>query len=91
MEGNLYMMDERNYGKEKDSGLTLLKKRRCHNCKFAGVQFKVGKLTHLHCMNMEIYSKEDIENGEISAWETLRVFSASCNNHKFKDERNETV
>lgn len=60
------------------------KKPRCHNCKFSSNQFKIGKLTHLHCQDEKQYPKEKFENGNLSAWETLRVFSDTCNNHKFK-------
>jgi len=38
-----------------------IKKPRCHNCKFAGQQFKIGKLTHLHCEEPIKYNKETFE------------------------------
>ena len=62
-----------------------MKKRKCYNCKFAGNQFKVGRLTHLHCEDQKKYSREAYERGDFtSPWETLRVFSDTCDDHKFK-------
>ena len=62
------------------------KKPRCHNCKFGGQQFKIVKLTYLHCESpqMEKYFKED-ENP--SPWESLRVFNDTCDNHEFKTQK----
>lgn len=60
------------------------RKRKCHNCKHAGQQFKIDKLTHLHCENPKDYTKEKFESGELSAWDTLRVFSDDCKDHEFK-------
>lgn len=59
------------------------KKPRCHNCKFAGQQFKIKKLTHLHCVSpkMEKYYNE---SQQPSAWESLRVFNDTCEDHQFK-------
>ena len=62
-----------------------MEKARCYNCKYAGIQFKIGKLTHLHCADPKHYNKETFDNGDFSAWDTLRVFSDTCNNHKFKN------
>lgn len=62
------------------------KKRRCYNCKYGGDQFKIDKLTHLHCYGPE-YEKAD-KNGEyLSPWETLRVFSNFCKDHEFKTNK----
>lgn len=61
------------------------KKRKCYNCKFGGDQFKINKLTHLHCENPEEYPEEIIESPDFSAWETLRVFSDTCDKHEFKE------
>ena len=55
------------------------KKPRCHNCKFAGQQFKIEKLTHLHCEHPSISALEII-----SPYETLQVFNSSCSLHEFK-------
>lgn len=60
------------------------RKPRCHNCKFAGQQFKVDKLTHLHCEDPGQYPSEKMKNGDISPWDTLRVFNDTCNSHEFK-------
>jgi len=51
------------------------KKRKCYNCKYRTKAFKVGKLTHYHCMR---YTEDT------SPWGTLRVFSDSCNGHEFR-------
>jgi len=63
------------------------KKPRCHNCKHSTKQFKIVKLTHLHCGHPK-YTKEDFENGELSAWDTLRVFNETCKDHEFKKSIN---
>jgi hypothetical protein len=60
------------------------RKPRCHNCKFGGCQFKIDKLTHLHCNNPKEYTQEKADNGEFSPWDTLRVFNATCEDHEFK-------
>jgi len=61
-----------------------IKKRRCHNCKFSGQPFKIGKLTHNHCEDPKVYNEEAFNKESWSAWETLRVFNNTCNNHEFK-------
>ena len=58
-------------------------KAKCYNCKHGGDQFKVGNLTHLHCMHPK-YKEEDFISGKLSTWETLCVFSDVCNKHEFK-------
>lgn len=63
------------------------KKRRCHNCKYSGKQFKIKNLTHLHCENEKLYPFNEIYDGNISPWETLRVFNDTCHEHSFKDEK----
>lgn len=62
----------------------MTKKAKCYNCKHASNQFKVGKLTHLHCENPSEYNQEKYDNGDFSAWDTLRVFSDNCISHEFK-------
>ena len=64
------------------------KKPRCHNCKFAGHQFKINKLTHLHCADPTLYNQETFDKGEFCAWDTLRVFNDTCDNHEFKAVEN---
>jgi len=59
------------------------KKGRCYNCKHSGEQFKINKLTYLHCEHPK-YTKEDYENGKLSLYDTLRVFSSTCKDHKYK-------
>jgi len=66
------------------------KKPRCYNCKFAGKQFKVNKLTHLHCDDPENYTQEKFDNNEFTAWDTLRVFSDTCKNHKYRNKYEST-
>ena len=66
-----------------------MKKPRCYNCKYAGQQFKLGKLvklTHLHCEHPVKYSKEKHGHGEFCVWDTLRIFSDDCELHEFKDK-----
>lgn len=58
------------------------RKPRCHNCKHAWHQFKIKKLTHLHCNHPKYH--ELGERGDLSPWETLRVFNDNCENHEFK-------
>ena len=60
------------------------KKPRCHNCRFGGQQFKIHKLTHLHCSDPTEYTQEKFDNGEFCEWDILRVFNDTCNNHEFK-------
>jgi len=59
------------------------KKKKCHNCKHATSPFKIAKLTHHHCQHPELYTHEKLDKG-ISAWDTLRVFNDTCENHEFK-------
>ena len=59
------------------------KKRKCYNCKHRTEAFKVGKLTHYHCMS-PTYTKQHNDGIDISPWETLRVFSDSCDEHEFR-------
>jgi hypothetical protein len=58
--------------------------KRCYNCIFGGIQFKIGKLTHLHCENKNKFEQEKFDNGEYSAWESLMKFSDSCELHEKK-------
>ncbi len=61
-----------------------MKKPKCYNCKHAGNQFKISKLTHLHCGNPKEYTQEKFSNNEFSPWDTLRIFSDTCEAHEFK-------
>ena len=63
-----------------------MKKPRCYNCKHAGKQFKIDKLTHLHCENEKIYTNEMYKNGEVHPYDTLRVFNNTCDKHEFKNQ-----
>lgn len=57
--------------------------RKCYNCKFAGKSFKIAGKTHMHCE----HPKQDEEfksNPNFSAWDTLRVFWNTCQDHKLK-------
>ena len=60
------------------------KQPRCYNCKHAGQQFKIKKLTHLHCEEPIKYNRKSFDNDEFCAWDTLRVFSDTCEVHEFK-------
>jgi hypothetical protein len=61
------------------------RKPRCHNCIHAGHQFKIGKLTHLHCVSPSM-DKYYIEDESPSMWHSLRVFNDKCDSdeHQFK-------
>jgi uncharacterized protein (DUF3820 family) len=59
------------------------KKYKCYNCKHRTEAFKVGKLTHYHCMS-PTYKKQHNEGIDISPWETLRVFSDTCDEHELR-------
>lgn len=61
-----------------------MKNAKCYNCKYAGEQFKISKLTHLHCEDPEEFTQEKYENGELSPWDSLRVFSDTCDRHEFR-------
>ena len=60
------------------------KVKKCFNCKFAGKQFRIDKLTHLHCINEEPYPDAKWKNGELSAWDTLKKFGDTCEKHEEK-------
>lgn len=60
-----------------------MENKRCFNCKHAGQQFKVGKVTHLHCEHPK-YTDEDFESGKLTAWDTLCKFSDTCIDHEYK-------
>lgn len=62
-----------------------VKKPRCYNCKHASESFKVSDLTHHHCLHLKY--DEDMKSGKLSAWDSLRVFSDTCNDHEFKDKK----
>lgn len=59
------------------------KKRKCYNCKHRTEGFKLGKLTHYHCMS-PTYTKQYNAGVDTSPWESLRVFSDNCDEHEFR-------
>lgn len=61
----------------------LIRKPKCYNCKYASSQFKIGNLTHLQCNHPK--HNEGFENGTVTAWDTLQIFSNTCNTHEFKN------
>lgn len=67
------------------------RKRRCHNCVHASESFKVLKLTHHHCYKPEHQRRWEMEDPDISPWDTLRVFSDTCNDHEFKTKKSEKI
>lgn len=67
------------------------KKPKCYNCKFATEGFKVGDLTHHHCLNPINYPDGQLEAGEVSPWDTLREWWSTCNNHQIKEQATEQV
>lgn len=70
--------------KQKAIEVQKAKKPKCHNCIFAGNNFKVANVTHLHCCDEKQYPKDKFESGELTAWDSLMKFSDTCNNHEFK-------
>lgn len=62
-------------------------KAKCYNCLHAGNQFKIGKLSHLHCENPVLYNQEKYDSGNFSAWDSIRVFSDSCSFHTPKNAK----
>jgi len=63
-----------------------MKNAKCYNCKHSSKQFKIGDLTHLHCLNENIYPEEKLMTGEISPWDTLKVFSDTCDKHESPEQ-----
>ena len=59
--------------------------KKCWNCIYRGTSFKIGKLTHNHCYS-PTYVKQHEQGIDVSPWETLRIFSDTCNEHKFKPQ-----
>lgn len=57
--------------------------KKCWNCVYKGTSFKIRKLTHHHCYS-PTYQKQHEQGIAISPWETVRVFSDTCNEHKLK-------
>ena len=64
-------------------------KPRCHNCKFAGENFKINKLTHMHCEHPK--HRETFDKGELSPWDTLREWYNTCQSHEPKIKENEPI
>jgi len=60
-----------------------MKKAKCYNCKFKSPAFKIANLTHHHCYS-PTYQKQHEDGNSPSPWETLRVFSYTCDEHEFK-------
>jgi len=60
------------------------KRKRCHNCKFAGNRFKIGKLTHHICEDEKQYNQKKYDNNEFHPFDALRIFSDTCDKHEFK-------
>jgi hypothetical protein len=58
-------------------------KRKCYNCKHASKGFKVNRLTHHHCL--ETTELKGVKG--MTGWETLRVYSDTCDKHEFKQTR----
>ena len=54
---------------------------RCFNCKFRGEFFRINGLNHLHCENEEAVTPFAAD-GQLSAWDSLRVFWDTCDKHE---------
>lgn len=55
---------------------------KCYNCKHGGKQFKIDKVTHLHCLH--------VLHKNSSPWDTLCLFSDRCELHEFKEKKEAT-
>ena len=66
------------------------KAKKCYNCIYATKQFKVGKLTHIHCCS-PAYEEMNDKGNPPCAWETLRVFSDTCDEFKQKKMKNKIL
>lgn len=63
------------------------RKPKCCNCIHAGTQFKLGKVTHMHCEHPK--NDEAFKRGEIeSPYDTLQEFGNTCEDHEFKPKKN---
>lgn len=58
------------------------KPAKCFNCKHASSAFKIAGKTHHQC-NHPKYQK-GLEDGTLSAWDTLREFHETCESHENK-------
>jgi hypothetical protein len=65
---------------------TAVIKKNCYNCEFSSSQFKIVNKNHVHCHNEIKYPKEEFENGNFSAWDTLREWWDKCDKHLFKEK-----
>lgn len=62
-----------------------LKQKKCWNCKHRTEGFKIGKLTHYHCLS-PTYVEKKKNNIEVSPWDTLRIFGDTCDEHEFREK-----
>lgn len=53
-------------------------KKICANCEHSGNQFKIGKMTHLHCGHPNTEIRYPTTN-DFNPWDSLREFWESCN------------
>lgn len=54
------------------------KKKICCNCKHGGDQFKLGSMTHLHCLHENNPINDPLPNNPRSQYDTLREFGNTC-------------
>ena len=85
MKTKLQIKDDSGNSHNHMSPAVSIKKRKYYNCKFSGEQFKISKVTHLHCEDEKQYPNEKWESGELTAWDSLQKFSDTCEFHEFKD------
>lgn len=57
-------------------------KKKCYNCKYASARFKIGDMTHHQCCHPK--HVQGIQEGTLSAYDTLREFYNTCESHEFK-------
>lgn len=62
-----------------------MSKEICCNCKHGGQQFKIAKLTHLHCEHPNPKVNPPYLD-HMTPWDTLREFGKSCNSFESKKD-----
>lgn len=58
--------------------------KKCFNCKFASEPFKINGNTHFHCYHTK--HDEGLKSGDLSAWDTLRMFYDTCDDHQLNEK-----
>ena len=59
-----------------------IKKPKCYNCKHASYGFKIAGKTHHQCLHPK--HNKGLEDGSLTAWDTLQEFYNTCDTHEFR-------